>query len=51
MNYAIKILEDEHRIIDMALKETKAWKNHPEAYKDRISKLAHIRKAINLITK
>ena len=50
MNYAIKILEDEHRILSMALKDSKAWDNHPEAYKDRMNKLSQIRKAMNRIT-
>jgi hypothetical protein len=51
MNYAVKILEDEHRILSMAIKDVKAFDNHPEAYKDRMKKLSEIRKAINLITK
>jgi len=51
MNYAIKILEDEHRILSMAIKESKAWENHPDAYRDRIRKLADIRKSINRLLK
>jgi len=51
MNYAIKILEDEHRILSVAIKDSKAWENHPEAYKDRMKKLSEIRKALNLIAK
>ena len=51
MNYAIKILEDEHRILSMAINDYKAWANHPEAYKDRTKKLSEIRKALNLLCK
>ena len=51
MNYAIKILEDEHRILSMAINDSKAWANHPEAYKDRTKKLSEIRKALNLLYK
>jgi len=49
MEYAIKILNDEHRLLSMAINDTKAWENHPEAYKDRMKKLCEIRKALNLI--
>ena len=51
MNYAIKILEDEYRILSIAIKDSKSWENHQEAYKDRIIKISEIKKAINLLNK
>ncbi len=49
MNYAIQTLELEARLITKVLRETKAWDNFPEAFKDRQKKLREINNAIKLI--
>lgn len=51
MNYATKVLQDELQRIEKAVKETKAWANYPEAYKDRAKKIQELKKAIELNTK
>ena len=47
-NYAVKILQDELQRLEKAVKETKAWSNYPEAYKDRAIKIKQLKKAIEL---
>ena len=45
-NYATKILQDEVKRIETVLKDTSAFTNYPEAYKDRQRKIKELKQAI-----
>ena len=47
MNYAKKVLQDELKQLEQVVKQTSAFTNYPESYKDRVKKIKELKQAID----